>query len=423
MKSYTKPDLERPIEELRAEIQRDYEALVTNAQLPHTLGFEAAVAATKLGMVSPRSYPFKDFQSAFADFIARHSGNEDTFIDAFEIMTGVWNHFPHDDLGMSPVEKMREEVAAGAPPIDYDALLEEENSPENEERIQKAIDQRLQFLSEVAEENLLYFLRTIGGTKKDLKAITAIFTDPTRDPSDALTYLLVEMPKARPNKKVTYADMQPVVRALTMGENHLVSVMKNGHQNSRLFQEMVRQCVNQIAASLEENAHSGKASGSLTLIEPIEVLDTLLDTHAEISVLARRLRIAEGLKDAAHHILDWLVLTDINEIFGYNPKERAAHILAVARLIAATGDPKRPFTTLEPKLQAASGYADSNAFKTEIARLAEFALIHCGDPRQMMPIPGQEPDDCEKRLTALAPSLAFRSPILPDDLSTPSPFF
>lgn len=426
MRPYTKPNMERPIEEIRAEVRRDYEALAAALRLPEALDFEAAVAATKIGMVSPKKYPFKEFQLAFADQVARQSLNEEAFTDAFEVVTGVWNHFPHDDLGMSPIEKMRAEVDAGAPPIDYGALSEELTSDEGAERMHTAVDKRLAFLSEIAESYLEEYLPSVGGTKKDMKAILTILADPTKDPNEALRYMLIDMTAERKKKKsrlrVTISDLQPVVRVLTMCENHIASVMDNGHKNSRLFQQIARQCVEHMASEFEEGKRSGKAVGSITIIEPVDALDMLLDLHAAIADHAKRLRVTEGLADAAHHILDWLALTDINEVLGREPSERAAHILAVARLIAATGDPKRPFTALAPKLRAMSGIADDTAYEAEIVRLAEIALTNCGDPAQMMPVPGQEPDDCETRLATLAPSLKLRSPLSPNDLSAPSPF-
>ena len=426
MRPYTKPDLTRPIEEIRAEVQRDYETLAATLGLPAALSFEAAVAATKIGMVRPEKYPFKDFQQTFAETVARQSLTEEAFTDAFEIMTGVWNHFPHDDLGMSPVEKMRAEVADGAPPIDYDALQKELTSDEGIERMHAAIDERLTFLSDVAQSYLEEYLPDVGGTKKDARTICAILADPERDARDALRYLYIDMTKAREAEKtplrVTMADLQPIVRVITMCENHIMSTMPNGHKNSRMFQYIAQQCVEYVTREFEKSRHSGKAAGSVTIIEPLDVLDMLLDLHVEIGALTQRLRISEGLTEAAHHILDWLALTDVNEILGRKPSVRAAHVLAVARLIAATGDPKHPFTALAAKLQTASGFADPAAYETEIARLAELVLTACGDPAQMMPVPGKEPDDCDERLATLAPKLRLRSPFTPDDLSIPSPF-
>lgn len=427
MRSYTTPDLERPIEEIRAEIKRDYEALAAMLQLPPALGFEAAVAAAKIGMVPRDKYPFKEFQQAFADTVARYSGNDEAFTDAFEIVTGVWNHFPHDDLGMSPVERMRADVAAGEPAIDYDALREDLTGDARIEKMHQATDVRLEFLSDVAQAHLWRHLRAIGGTKKDAEAIVAILADPERDPGDALTYLLIDMMQKRRERKargkVTIEDVQPAVRAITMCENHVASVMENGHKNSRMFQEIARQCVAHMAESLAKGQREGKRAGSVELIEPLAALDMLLDIHAEVSELSKRLRIAEGLEEAAHHILDWLTLTDIHEILGRDPKASAPLILAAARLIAETGDPKHAFAGLAPKLRrAASGFADDEAYDKEIARLAEKALSNCGDPLHMMPVPGQEPDDCEERLAKLAPALKLRSPVSPQDLPTPSPF-
>lgn len=426
MRPYTKPDMERPIEEIRVEIKRDYEALVTLLKLPEELGFEAAVTATRIGMVSPKTYPFKEFQRTFADAVARQSSNDEAFTDAFEIVTGVWNHFPHDDLGMSPIERMRADIADGAPPIDYDVLRDELTSPEGVERMHEAVDKRLAFLSEVAQSYLEQRLPDVGGTKKDVRAICSILADPTQDPNAALKYLLIDMTKSRQYKKaqtrVTFGDTQPVVRAITMCENHIASVMNNGHKNSRMFQEIARQCVKHMTEALNENQHACKAAGSITIIEPIDALDMLLDIHAAIGETSKRLRITEGLEEAAHHILDWLTLTDIHEILGREPSKRAAHILAVARLIAATGDPKQPFAAFAQELQMISGYADTSTYEAEIVRLADLLLTNCGDPTQMMPIPGKEPDDCVIRLAELAPSLKLRSPISTDDLSMPSPF-
>lgn len=426
MRLYTRPDMERPIEDIRAEVKSDYETLAAALKLPEALGFEAAVAATRVGMVSPKEYPFKEFQQAFADAVARQSGNEEAFTDAFEIVTGVWNHFPHNDLGMSPIERMRADVAAGEPPIDYDALHEELVGSKSVERMHTAIDKRLEFLSEVAQSYLEQYLPDVNGTKKDAAHIISILADPTRDPGDALKYLLIDMTKARKARKVrahvTFGDLQPTVRALTMCENHIASVMDNGHKNSRMFQAIAQQCVEHMADALKESERAGKAAGSITVIEPVDALEMLLDIHAAIGETAKRLRVAEGLEEAAHHILDWLVLTDVHEILGRNPNERATHILAVARLIAATGNPRYPFAALAPKLQAISGYADASNYNTEIARLAELILTNCGDPIQMMPVPGKEPENCIARLAELAPSLKSRSPLSFDDLSTPSPF-
>ena len=427
MRSYTKPDMERPIEDIRAEVKRDYEALAEMLQLPESIGFAAAVASANIGMNPRDKYPFKLFQKQFADTVARHSGNDEAFVDAFEIVTGVWNHFPHDDLGMSPVERMRLDVAAGDTAPDYDALQEEITSPVRAEKILKAIDVRLAFLSDVAHAYLERHLRSIGGTKKDARAITAIFADPKRDTNDALKYLLIDMMKARRGRNVregvTIEDIQPTVRAITMCENHTVSVMENGHKNSRMFQWIARQCMEYMAKSLAESNAYEHTTGSVTIVEPLDALDMLLDVHAGVDVLAKRLRIDSGLTEAAHHILDWLMLTDIHDILGRDPKESAVFMLAAARLIATTGmgDKKHMFTRLVVKLQAESGFTE-NDFDKEVARLARKALCNCGDPVQMMPIPGREPDDCEDRLIAFAPCIKIQSPISLDDLPVPSPF-
>jgi hypothetical protein len=235
------------------------------------------------------------------------------------------------------------------------------------------------------------------------------------------------MMKARQSKKVrkkvTIEDIQPTVRAITMCENHTATVMDNGHLHSRMFQEIAHQCMAHMDDMLAQSKKSRKTAGSIRVIEPLAVLDQFLDVHAEISEIARRTRMTIGLEEAAHHILDWLVLTDIQEILGRGPKEIAALVCAVARFIAATGDPKHAFASLSPKLRAiTTHFVDDGAYHAEIARVAEKVICNCGDPLQMMPIPGEEPDDCMERIATIAPCLKLRSPVSWDDLPIPSPF-
>jgi hypothetical protein len=116
-------------------------------------------------MVPPDAYPFKAFQQEFAEAVAQRSANDDAFADAFEVVTGVWNHFPHDDLGMSPMERMREETTAGQglSPDDIERMLSDEGA---DDRMWEAVDVRLALLSDVAQGHLEQHLRLIEGPRK-----------------------------------------------------------------------------------------------------------------------------------------------------------------------------------------------------------------------------------------------------------------
>jgi hypothetical protein len=428
MRSYTTPNLTQPIDEIRAEIKRDYEALAHMVQLPTELGFEAAVATTYIGMVPSHAYPFKKFQQDFAEAVARHSGNDEAFNDAFEIVTGVWNYFPHQDLGMSPVELIRKEVAEGGEMPDYEAIRDAELSPEQQEQMFKETDQILIFLSEVAESHLIKHLQRIGCTKKDAQTIIEIIEDPEQDPEMALLSLITKITKRITQTKtqkhrITMKDIQPAMRALAMCENHITIIVDGNHKSSRMMQAIAEQCATHMMKSLAQS--KSKTTVGVEIIEPIMPLECLLDVHVSINEVSTRLHVPEGLEEAAHHILDWIMLTDIHEVIAHNDAEEyAAIILAVARLIAETGDPKRPFDNLAPLLRKnVPSITDDTAYAKEVARIARMVLCRCSDPILMMPIPGQEPADCEERLAVLAPDLKFRSSISPNDLSVPSPFW
>lgn len=425
MKSYTKPDIERPIEDIRAEIQRDYEALAVLVALPDTLSFDAAVAAAKKGMVPHDNYPFKEFQRQFADVVARHSGNDAAFTDAFEVVTAVWNYFPHDDLGKAPVEALRDDIAQGRDG-GLDQMHQLIDDPDAfDEDVLVDIDDALQILSDVSETGLKQHLRAIGGTAKDAKAIVDILADPERDPNEALMYLFGTLGKKKPRKGAlvaTFENIQPVVRAISACENHTVSTMKNGHVTSRMFADIARTCAEHMDAEMERAERSGAVADAIELIDPLVVLDHFIDIHADIAQIAQDISAPAGLEEAAHHVLDWL-MPDIHEIMGTPSEEMAARMLGVAQLIATTGDPDY---VAEPHgaliRDASESFADDSEYEAEITRIAEKVLCQCGDPAQMMPIPGLEPDDCEKRLEKIAPCLGLRSPIDPNDLPIPSPF-
>tara|TARA_B100000745_G_scaffold299981_1_gene252281 strand:+ start:3178 stop:3552 length:375 start_codon:yes stop_codon:yes gene_type:complete len=105
---YKQPDAENSLASIRAEIEADYETMVSKHSLPKIFSFHKAKEATAQGMPPEGSYPFKELQQQFFTYILENIHDESDINRAIEIFTAVWNYFPHNDMGKAPVEMLQE---------------------------------------------------------------------------------------------------------------------------------------------------------------------------------------------------------------------------------------------------------------------------------------------------------------------------
>lgn len=307
----------------------------------------------------------------------------------------------------------------------YSAPQSEHDEPLDTESLTtmmtEAIDHMIPFFSKTMRGLLAVHMKNFGFEDREVNAIADILETPTKDPAEALMYLLQEavaLAKKDTKQKYTMADLQPTVRAMAAYENHAASKMSNGHYNSRMFQNIAQQHVALITDMLEDDDEDAE------FVNPAAYLDALLETHTCIAIEGEKIGADMALQEAAHHILDWIGLIDIGELLRYEPESFALVILGVAHRISKTGYPKGALGCSEKKIRALlrGVFPDKSAYEKEIVRIAELALCGCGDPELMIADVVTSPEDNKERLAALAPCLKLHSPVDPRDLPIPSPF-
>ena len=412
MHTYPIPQSEEQLQEVRRQIQRDYEDLAAKYALPEEFSFDAVRRAVSVGMVPPSQYPYRKLQTALIDTLSRSELSIDDLNEALSIISAVWNYFPHDDMGTSPIEKVRAYMPGEEEPLDSEALMA---------TMTAAIDHLIPQFSTMMRSLLAIHMKNFGFNDRDVTAVAQMLESPKTDPAEALSYLLKEaIALSKRDRKHTYtmADLQPTVRALAAYENHAASKMPNGHYNSRMFQNIAGQHVELMARALEDDDEDAE------FINPAAYLDALLETHRCIALEGEKLGADIMLQEAAHHILDWIGLIDIEELMQYDPRSFALTVLAVAHRISKVGYPKGSLGCSEKKIRSSlhETFPDTSAFEKEIIRIAELALCGCGDPELMIADVVNSPEDNIAKLATLAPCLKLRSPVDRSDLPVPSPF-
>ncbi len=423
MRPYTQPDLNKSIETLQAEVRRDYEEMTKRFKLPKRLDFPHACKAVYAGGMGIRDgSPYNIFRNELLLAVTSTLKGDSDLQDILEILTGVWNHFPHSDLdGLSPMEKMRTEPAIS------DLDLGEISSLTGEKYATK-VDEVVLGFSEAVAGNLLHYLKQVGLGKKEQQHILTILSNPEEEPEDTVMYLFTKMVEVAKKGKVslTIDDLQPVVRALMWCENYTASKMPNGHWNSRMFQNIIEQAMDFNTVNVTKvNSDKEADDAAILIADPLRVWEALSMIHDAISEFCDDFNVDLGIEEATRHLVDWLAHTDIHELLSREDLNLTTlHFIGAARLIAITGDPKRHYKRLEKNLhKEITSQVGLSEYEREIKRIAEKALNATQDPIMLMPYPGQEPDNCLERLAKLAPSLKLRTQV-DDDLSfIPSPFF
>jgi|GEM_PF-5414123 len=323
---------------------------------------------------------------------------------------GIWNYFPHDDMnGLSPAEKIKESMKN-----DPDAISAPMLNSKDPDAYFKLIDKAVLALSDEAEANLYKYIKKIGGGKKDLKELLSILSDPEEDPSYASIFLLkrsIDIAKKK-KKNISMDIIQLAMRALMKCENYTSSKMPNGYYNSRMFQYVVEQVMDRNAHMLKgSKKRKGSRNTTVGFFESLIVFKALPMLHDATRDLCSDVGADTGIEEAAIHMTDWLAMTDIFELLAREDlNETALYLMGAARLIAETGDPKKPYKLLDKKLRKLiKGYGCSDrSYNSELKRLAEKDICNSVDPVMMMPYPGKEPNDCMENLKAIAPCLKLR---------------
>lgn len=422
MKSYTKPDFETDVEKLRAQIKRDYIEMVKCLELPKRFDFPHARKAVLAGGTGMNDgSPYEKFKGDLLHVVASNSKEEHDLDDALQILTGVWNHFPHDDLdGLSPIEKMRDESV--------DSKKSSNDLPTvNMEKYTTEIDREILSLSDAVANNLLAYLKDVGLNKEDQQHMLGILSDPHQEPENAIHYFFTRIIDTAKKKKkhLTIDDMQPAVRALMWCENYTASKMPNGHVSSRMFQNIVEQTMeHNNSITTEEDIKTLPGEKAALVADPLGILLTLSMIHDAISEYSVSFHVDIGMEEATRHLVDWLALVDMHELLVRNDLNISTfYFFGAARLIAATGDPKRPYKRLATRLyKEVASDADPKEFDREVKRIAEKVLYTVQDPIMLMPYPGKEPNNCMENLAELAPDIKFRSPLNDDPSFIPPNF-
>ena len=414
MSLYPVPRSLEELEKIRARIRRDYEDITVKYSIPVELHFAELLKAVSVGMVPATDYPYRKLQIALMDTLSRHKISIEKMNEALGIISAVWNYFPHHDMGMSPVERMAEQMPEHDEQFDADRTAA---------MMAAAVDEIVPLLGRITRDILAIHMKKFGFTKKHIDSVADILESPKTDPAHALVYLLkeaVDLARKNTRRKYLIDDLQPTVRALAAYENHAASKMSNGHFNSRIFQNIVEQHMALTAETLNEESKENV----IEFVNPAAYLENIFETHRLISETGGSIRASLPLQEAAHHILDWIGLLDIRECMRLNPKSFVLLILAVAHRISKTGDPEGPLGCSEKRIRALliSEFADATALENEIVRISQIVLCGCGEPDLMIADVVNAPEDCEERLSVLAPCLKLRSPVNPDDLPVPSPF-
>ncbi|MDD2935487.1 MAG: hypothetical protein PHX25_03385 [Candidatus Pacebacteria bacterium] len=424
MKPYTQPDFNKDIKILREQVEHDYNQMVKRFKLPKRLDFLHACKAVLVGGLGINdNSPYEIFKEDLFNTIILTVKKKAEIQDIFEILTGVWNHFPHSDLnGLSPIEKIRNEHLSLN-------IGSKKPFPLNKKKYATEIDREVLSFSEKVANNLLEYLEDIGLGKKEQKHILDILSDPSSNPNDALMYLFTQIidKKSLKQETRTIDDIQPAVRALMWCENYTASKMSNGHLNSRMFQNIVEQTIKYNESTIAKTKKKKSRTKTISIIDPLQVLKRLSMIHDMISNLSEKFDIEIGIEEATKHIVDWLALTDIQELLTHKDSEIATfHFLGVAQLIAVTGDPKQSYKNLKVQLhEEISRQIKPEIFNNEIKRIAKKVLGVVQDPIMLMPYPGKlsNEDDCINRLTKLNPNIKSHQSLGDDLLPIPSPFF
>lgn len=430
MRPYTQPDFEKDIEVLRAQVKHDYNQMAILLKLPRRLDFLHACKAVLAGGLGMKDgSPYEKFKDDLFSTVASTIEKEDGLNDVLEILTGVWNHFPHDDLGgLSPIEKMRAE------PPSSDMVSIDPSSLDMKEYMAE-IDREVLSFSETVASNLLEYLKDIGLGKEEQQHILGILSDPHQKPDTAVLYLFTRMTNVATDRKqanqksLTIDDIQPVARALMWCENYTASKMPNGHWNSRMFQNITEQAIEYNTRTVAKaDAEIKPSAKTVLIVDPLRTFQALSMIHDTISEFSEEFNIDIGIEEATRHLVDWLALIDIHELLVQKDLNITTHYLfGAARLIAVTGDPKLSYKRLATRLRKEHKEIVSQvefvAFDKEVKRIAEKVLNAVADPVMLMPYPGNEPHDYMERLAELAPDIKLRPSLNDDPPSIPSPFF
>src|SRR3989344_5106556 len=299
-------------------------------------------------------------------------------------------------------------------------IAQSEEAPQNEEPLEEvafeamteAIDHLIPLFSKTTRGLLEVHMKNFGFKDREVNAVAGMLETPSKDPSEALTYILQEavaLSKKDTKQKYTMGDLQPTVRAMAAYENHAASKMPNEHYNSRMFQNIAQQHVELMTHALEDE----EGEEDVEFVNPAEYLDALLETHKCIAIEGKKIGAEMALQEAAHHILDWIGLIDIEELLQYDPRSFALIMLAVAHRISKTGYPKGALGCSEKKISSLlkNAFPDTTLHEKEIMRIAEVALCGCGDPELMIADVINSPEDTQEKLASLAPCLKLRSPV------------
>lgn len=423
MYKYQIPDLKTPIKKIRTDIERDYARLEEDCSLPENLHFHEVLKAVAVGANPTQNYPFIELQGALLNHLTTLNMLPELFDKAVGLFASVWNYFPHKDLGMSPVEKMREDTGSKIITNELENLSNEEVLFES---VFSSADKTLTELAEATKKQTLAHIAAIGGTKNDLADITTILSKPNADIDEAYALIVRRLPtfSQRIGTEIKLNDLQPFNRALMLFESHLAAKMPNGHYTSRMFQNIVEQFSDYGEKLIEREGNMGNKM--VALVPPHEQLRMLAFAHATLGVYAKRLQACDALLDAARYILDMLVYIDTRHIAENDPLWSALASLSIAQTISRTVHPTFPLgmskTALQKAVHEEFDAVTAQNFAEESTALLERVIYDSEDLTPLCANTIKVPKDIVERLTKLAPELALRSPISLSDFSEPSPF-
>lgn len=380
---YPKPNDKNSINGIRLEIEKDYNALASKYSFPKIFSFTKVTYLVSKGMPTEGEYPFKKLQFKFMEYVLNNVDNESEVNKIIGTFMAIWNYFPHDDMGMAPVEVSAE-----------NSLLEDEENID----VFEILDELLLDIKDVVDEKIYRQGKKIGLLKKESKQIIDILSKPSIDPSQSLEKLFLILRNKKTNKIVTMEDIQPFVRAVSFAENHTPAKLDNNHYTSRMLQELARGSVQSVSGQ----------PGKIKYVNPALLLSVIHETIELVQNDGGELNADKNHIDTSHHLLNWVVdVDDFSYISNYSPDVLSALLLGSSNYITrvVTPDEYISYSDSDIYLLIKNEFESLSDYQKEVKEMTQKILKTCSDPLMCVPDIIRAPDDYIDRLREIVPGL------------------
>jgi len=411
---YFKPDFDTDIDIIRKDIKKDYEAYEKKYAFVPNLRFDAI-----LEKASSADKHFEKtlqiVQKQLTAYLSLKKVSGDEYFAILQTFMAIWNYFPNADMGKSPIEAMRAEVAGDTQKrTDYEKMA---NTPAEEMLNNMMQDgfEAMHVLDDVYTQELTILIKHIGGIKKDADNIHNILADSERDPVDALKYLYDVAggggaSKSKKRTKYSVDEIQDMVRSLAGLEWYTVSEIAKGQYTTRLFQEILEQAV-----QTHMKKHT-RPPQELMLVGAMSQYQYIMLVHMAIAEIMKRFPEKKWsilLSQTVHHLLTWVAVIDTSLCTKYKkPIECAAMILQTAWYISHTIEPEFDLgctkEDLEKVCKKENDVIGSPQMREAIIlQLSQALMCHCADPLMLLVNVLDNPDDIKARVSRFAPCVVW----------------